>query len=90
LVEKELRGETLRVDTGCVVGFTHGIDFDIERAGGLKSMVFGGEGLFLSTLRGTGKVWLQSMPINKLIRAISPMGRNANKESGGLLNELFE
>ncbi len=90
LVEKELRGETLRVDTGCVVGFTEGIDFNIERAGGLKSMVFGGEGLFLATLRGTGKVWLQSMPINKLIRAIAPMGRNSGKESSGLLNELFE
>ncbi|MBR8537344.1 TIGR00266 family protein [Carboxylicivirga sediminis] len=90
LVEKELNGETLRVDTGCVVGFTDGIDFSIERAGGLKSMVFGGEGLFLATLRGTGKVWLQSMPINKLIRAISPMGKNSGKESSGLLNELFE
>ncbi|WP_439184664.1 TIGR00266 family protein [Carboxylicivirga taeanensis] len=90
LVEKELRGESLRVDTGCVVGFTEGIDFSIERAGGLKSMVFGGEGLFLSTLRGTGKVWLQSMPISKLISAISPMGKNTGKESGGLLNDLFE
>ena len=46
LVKKELRGETLRVDTGCLVGFTPGIDYDIERAGSLKSMVFGGEGLF--------------------------------------------
>ncbi len=90
LVEKELNGETLRVDTGCVVGFTDGIDFNIERAGGLKSMVFGGEGLFLSTLRGTGKVWLQSMPINKLIRAIAPMGKNSGKESSGMLNDLFE
>ncbi|MCG8582812.1 MAG: TIGR00266 family protein [Bacteroidales bacterium] len=91
LVEKELNGETLRVDTGCVVGFTDGIDFSIESAGGLKSMVFGGEGLFLSTLRGRGKVWLQSMPINKLIRAIAPGGKNSGKESsGGLLNEIFE
>ena len=90
LVEKQLNGETLRVDTGCVVGFTEGIDFSIERAGGLKSMVFGGEGLFLSTLRGHGKVWLQSMPINKLISAIAPMGKNAGKESSGLLNDLFE
>jgi len=73
-----------------VVGFTDGIDFDIQSAGGLKSMVFGGEGLFLATLRGTGKVWLQSMPINKLIRAIAPMGKNSGKESSGLLNDLFE
>jgi uncharacterized protein (TIGR00266 family) len=90
LVEKELNGETLRVDTGCVVGFNDGIDFSVERAGGLKSMVFGGEGIFLSTLRGHGKVWLQSMPINKLIQAISPMGKNSGKESSGILNDLFE
>jgi len=83
-------GEILKVDTGCVVGFTEGVDFDIQSAGGLKSMVFGGEGLFLATLRGTGKVWLQSMPINKLIRAISPMGKNSGKESSGLLNDIFE
>ncbi len=90
LIERDLNNETLRVDTGCVVGFTEGIDFNIESAGGLKSMVFGGEGLFLATLRGTGKVWLQSMPINKLISAIAPMGKNSGKESSGLLNNLFE
>ena len=60
VMRKELRGETLRVDTGCIVGFTSGIDYSIERAGGLKSMLFGGEGLFLASLRGTGTVWLQS------------------------------
>ncbi|MBI9062026.1 MAG: TIGR00266 family protein [Marinilabiliaceae bacterium] len=91
LIEKELNNETLRVDTGCVVGFTPDIDFSIEAAGGLKSMVFGGEGLFLATLKGTGKVWLQSMPIRKLIGALSPRGGNAKKESsGGLLNALLE
>ncbi len=91
VVERELNNETLRVDTGCVVGFTAGIDFDIQRAGRLKSMIFGGEGLFLATLRGTGKVWLQSMPVSKLIRAIAPFGKNRGKEDvGGLLNDLFE
>jgi len=91
IVEHELKGDTLRVDTGCVVGFQDGIDFDIERAGGLKSMVFGGEGLFLATLRGHGKVWLQSMPIRKLIAQIAPTGGNRGKESsGGLLNTLLE
>ncbi|MCU4177512.1 TIGR00266 family protein [Carboxylicivirga sp. N1Y90] len=91
MVERELNNETLRIDTGCVVGFTDGIDFSVEKAGGLKSMVFGGEGLFLATLRGTGKVWIQSMPISKLIRAIAPYGKNSGKEdSGGLLNNLFE
>lgn len=91
LVERQLNNETLRVDTGCVVGFTDGIDFSVQRAGNLKSMVFGGEGLFLATLRGTGKIWLQSMPINKLISAIAPYSKNSGKESsGGLLNNIFE
>ena len=91
LIEHNLNGETLRVDTGCVVGFQEGIDFSIQRAGNLKSMVFGGEGLFLATLQGTGKVWLQSMPISKLINQLSPGGTNSNKEeSSGLLNSLFE
>lgn len=66
IVQKELRGETLRVDTGCLVGFTQGINYDIERAGNLKSMVFGGEGLFLATLQGTGTVWLQSLPFARM------------------------
>ncbi|UMB59824.1 TIGR00266 family protein [Lutibacter sp. A80] len=91
LIEHELNNETLRVDTGCVVGFQEGIDFSIQRAGNLKSMVFGGEGLFLATLQGTGKVWLQSMPISKLINQLSPGGTNSNKEqTSGLLNNLFE
>lgn len=66
IVEKELNGETLRVDTGSLVAFGEGIDYDIEMAGGLKSMLFGGEGLFLATLSGHGKVYLQSMPFSKL------------------------
>jgi len=77
VIERQLRGETLRVDTGCIVAFEDTIDYDIETTGSLKSMVFGGEGLFLATLRGNGKVWLQSMPINKLIQALAPWGRNA-------------
>jgi uncharacterized protein (TIGR00266 family) len=85
VIERTLNNETLRVDTGCVVAFEPHIDFDIQRAGNLKSMVFGGEGLFLATLRGTGKVWLQSMPIGKLVSALSPMGANSSKETGGIL-----
>jgi uncharacterized protein (TIGR00266 family) len=88
LIERTLNNETLRVDTGCVVGFENTIDFDVQRAGGLKSMVFGGEGLFLATLKGTGRVWLQSMPIGRLIGALNPAGRNAGKESGGVLGNL--
>jgi uncharacterized protein (TIGR00266 family) len=90
IVERQLNGETLRVDTGCVVGFTSGIDFDVQQAGGLKSMIFGGEGMFLATLRGYGKVWLQSMPISKLIRELNPGGGNQRKETGGFLNQFLQ
>jgi uncharacterized protein (TIGR00266 family) len=82
VIEKQLNNEVLRIDTGCVVAFEPTLDFDIETSGSLKSMVFGGEGLFLATMRGTGKVWLQSMPIRKLIRALAPFGGNRGKESG--------
>jgi uncharacterized protein (TIGR00266 family) len=90
VIERTLNNETLRVDTGCVVAFESQIDFDVESVGSLKSMVFGGEGIFLATLRGSGKVYLQSMPIRKLIQAISPYGSNSRKESGSLLGGLFE
>lgn len=90
VIERRLNGETLRVDTGCIVGFTQGIDYDIQTSGSLKSMVFGGEGLFLATLRGHGKVWLQSMPISKLIQELSVMGGNQRKETGGLLNQFLQ
>jgi uncharacterized protein (TIGR00266 family) len=66
ILERELNGEKLRVDTGCIVAFESGIDYDIEMAGGLKSMMFGGEGMFLATLQGQGKVWLQSLPFARL------------------------
>jgi uncharacterized protein (TIGR00266 family) len=90
VIERTLNNETLRVDTGCVVAFESQIDFDVESTGSLKSMVFGGEGIFLATLRGTGKVWLQSMPIRKLIQALAPYGGNSRKEGSSLLGNLFE
>lgn len=90
VIERTLNNETLRVDTGCVVAFESHIDFDVESIGSLKSMVFGGEGIFLATLRGSGKVWLQSMPIRKLVQALSPYGRNSRKESSSLLGGLLE
>ena len=90
LIEKTLNNETLRVDTGCVVAFESQIDFDVQAAGGLRSMVFGGEGIFLATLRGTGRVWLQSMPIRKLVQALAPYGRNSGKEASSILGGLFE
>ena len=90
VIEKQLDNEELRVDTSCIVAFESTISYYIQRAGGLKSMVFGGEGIFLATLTGRGKVWLQSMPIRKLIRAIAPSGVNRKKEGGSLIGEFLE
>lgn len=80
VIEKKLNNEILRIDTGCIVAFESSIDFDVQVSGGLQSMLFGGEGLFLATLKGTGKIWLQSIPIRKLIQTLSPYGRNIGKE----------
>lgn len=63
---KKLTNETLRVDTGSIVAFTKGIDYNVEMVKGLKSMLFSGEGMFLATLSGTGYVWLQSLPFSRL------------------------
>jgi uncharacterized protein (TIGR00266 family) len=91
VIERYLQNETLRIDTGCIVGFEPHIDYSIEQAGNLRSMVFGGEGLFLATLRGTGKIWLQSMPIGKLISKLSVLGGNSRKEGGaGILGKILE
>ena len=90
VIERTLNNETLRVDTGCVVAFESHVDFDVETTGSLKSMIFGGEGIFLATLRGTGKVWLQSMPIRKLVQALSPYGRNSSKEGSSILGSFLE
>ncbi len=96
IVERQLRGETLRVDTGCLVAFEPGVDYDIEPAGNLKSMFFGGEGLFLATLRGHGRVWLQSLPFSRLadrILAHAPSQGGSSREEGSVLGgigRLFE
>ncbi len=96
VLERELHGETLRVDTGCLVAFTPGINYDIERAGNLKSMVFGGEGLFLATLKGYGKVWLQSLPFSRLadrVIAHAPRTGGSSKGEGSILggiSRIFE
>lgn len=82
VVRKELNNETLRVDTGCLVGFTEGIEYDIEMVKGLKSMIFGGEGLWLATLKGTGSVWVQSLPFSRLadrILASAPASGGSEK-----------
>ena len=74
VIERQLNGEKLRVDTGCLVAFEPTITYDIERAGNLKSMFFGGEGLFLATLQGTGRVWLQSLPFSRLAERVAAAG----------------
>ena len=78
-------GETLRVDTGCVVAYTGRVDFDIEFIKGIKNMVFGGEGLFYAVLRGPGKVWIQSLPISRLASRIMAYGGSNRKEEGRIL-----
>lgn len=91
IIKKQLRGETLRLDTGCLVAFTPGIDYSIERAGNLKSMIFGGEGLFLATLRGHGEVWLQSLPFSRLADRIissAPSAGGRSQEQGSILGGL--
>lgn len=91
IIERELKGEKLRVDTGCLVAFSPGIEYNIERAGNLKSMFFGGEGMFLATLSGHGHVWLQSLPFSRLadriIRAAPAAGGKSQGE-GSVLGGL--
>lgn len=91
IVERQLKGETLRVDTGCLVAFEPTVEYNIERAGNLKSMFFGGEGLFLATLRGHGRVWLQSLPFSRLadrILAHAPSAGGEAKGEGSVLGGL--
>lgn len=91
IVERQLQGETLRVDTGCLVAFEPSVDYNIERAGNLKSMFFGGEGLFLATLSGHGKIWMQSLPFSRLadrIIAHAPKAGGSNKGEGSMLGGI--
>lgn len=91
IVKKELHGERLMVDTGCIVAFSQGIQYDIQRAGGLKSMFFGGEGLFLATLEGYGNVYLQSLPFSRLADRIishAPSTGGTAKGEGSVLGGL--
>ena len=91
VIAKELRNDTIRVDTGCLAAFTTGIDYNIERAGNLKSMFFGGEGLFLATLQGTGIVYLQSLPFSRMADRIlqhAPRAGGSRKGEGSILGGL--
>jgi uncharacterized protein (TIGR00266 family) len=84
-------GELLRVDTGCIVGFQPSIAYDIQFVGGIKTALFGGEGLFFATLRGPGKIWLQSLPLSRLagrIVAAAPRPGRGGREEGSVLGGL--
>jgi uncharacterized protein (TIGR00266 family) len=84
-------GETLRVDTGCIVAFQPSVQYDIQYVGKIKTALFGGEGLFFATLRGPGKIWLQSLPFSRLagrIYAAAPQTGRGGREEGSLLGGL--
>jgi uncharacterized protein (TIGR00266 family) len=89
IIEKQLiHGDVLRVDTGCIVAFTGGVNYDIQFVGGIKNTIFGGEGVFFATLSGQGKVWIQSLPISRLASRILAYGTFKRKEEGSLLGGL--
>lgn len=91
VVKKELNNESILVDTGCLVAFDTGLDYNIERAGGLRSMFFGGEGLFLTTITGTGTVYLQSLPFSRLADRIiqhAPKMGGSSKGEGSILGGI--
>lgn len=89
VIQKELLpGQVLKIDTGCVVAYTEGVHFDVEFVKGIRNMVFGGEGLFFATLRGPGKVWIQSLPISRLAGRLVSYGTGKRKEEGSILGGL--
>ena len=89
IVERTLQAyEMLRIDTGCLVAFTKDVSYDIEFVGGIKNTIFGGEGLFFATLKGPGKVWIQSLPISRLAGRILRYGTGNRKEEGSILGGL--
>jgi len=92
LLQKDLKpAETLRIDTGCIVAFQPSVSYDIQYVGKVKTALFGGEGLFFATLRGPGRVWLQSLPLsrlaNRIIAAVPGLGRGG-REEGSILGGL--
>ena len=91
VIERTLApGEVLHVDTGCVAAYTPSVNFDLETVGGVKSMLFGGEGVFFARLTGPGKVWIQSLPFSRLAGRMmqAAMGRGQNRGEGSILGEL--
>lgn len=91
VVERELKaGETIHVDTGCVVALTSSVHFDVEQVGGVKSILFGGEGLFFARLTGPGHVWLQSLPFSRLAGRMyaAAYQKGGSKDEGSILGGL--
>jgi len=89
VTERELHaGEILKVDTGCIVAFSQTINYDIQFIGGIKNSIFGGEGLFFATLKGPGKVWIQTLPISRLAGRILAYGTYNRKEEGSILGGI--
>ncbi|MDR9457186.1 MAG: TIGR00266 family protein [Salegentibacter sp.] len=92
MARKELRaGEKLKVDTGCIIGFTQTINYDIEFVGGIKNTIFGGEGLFFASLTGPGTVYIQSLPFSRLANRVlqaAPQGGGKDKGEGSILGGL--
>jgi uncharacterized protein (TIGR00266 family) len=87
--ERDLQpGELLKIDTGCIVAFTSGVDYDIQFVGGIRNTIFGGEGLFFATLRGPGRVWIQTLPISRLAGRILSYGTVQRKEEGSILGGI--
>jgi uncharacterized protein (TIGR00266 family) len=94
VIERDLApGETLRVDTGCIVAFEEGVEYDIQMVRGIKSWLFGGEGLFYALLRGPGRIWLQTLPFSRLagrLMAASGGSREQNLRGPDLLGKIFQ
>jgi uncharacterized protein (TIGR00266 family) len=87
--ERELfPGEMIKIDTGCLVALTQTVDYDIQFIGGIRNSIFGGEGLFFATLRGPGKVWIQTLPISRLASRVLSYGTTNRKEEGSILGGL--
>ncbi|MDD7914539.1 TIGR00266 family protein [Polaribacter ponticola] len=83
--------EVLKVDTGCIVGFTQDVNYDIEFVGGIRNTVFGGEGMFFATLKGPGTVYIQSLPFSRLagrVLAMAPRTGNGTKGEGSILGGI--
>ena len=92
VVERQLSpGQTLHVDTGCIVALEESVNFEIQQVGGIKSALFGGEGLFFANVTGPGKVWLQSLPFSRLAGRMlqaAPKGGGKRKGEGSILGGL--